>query len=268
MSFVCIYQSFFQHHFKIQITRHMVSPTKPCDLSIRSMLSCFRACCQQSHSAQQLGQDWGSLTHWLLGEITNFWIALSSTIIQYDNSALAQLMAWHCISFSMLAKHFHVSSDICLVIYIYSVHHQLSNIRGRVSKSRKHRERRSENEKFFSFRHWYNTCINVIVFDSGWKLLPKILVISTQKMPANDDLYAFRRTNMPNWSREPNNLKLCLENRNFLDSLIRGTLVGNIIVDHSDVVGALPLCAAPIRSSFLTLGFNGLGKDKDKTRNI
>ena len=35
-------------------------------------------------------------------------------------------------------------------------------------------------------------------------------------------------------------------------SNIRCTLVGNIIVDHSDVVGALPVDAAPITSSFST----------------
>ena len=35
-------------------------------------------------------------------------------------------------------------------------------------------------------------------------------------------------------------------------SNISGTLVGNKIVDHSDVVGASPVGAAPITSSFLT----------------
>ena len=35
-------------------------------------------------------------------------------------------------------------------------------------------------------------------------------------------------------------------------SNIRDTLIGNSIVDHSDVVGALPVGAAPTTSSFLT----------------
>ena len=35
-------------------------------------------------------------------------------------------------------------------------------------------------------------------------------------------------------------------------SKINGTLVGNKIVDHSDVVGASPGGAAPTTSSFLT----------------
>ena len=47
----------------------------------------------------------------------------------------------------------------------------------------------------------------------------------------------------------------------------RRTLVGNKIVDHSDVVGAWHVGAAP--STFfilnLTPGFNGLGKDNCKT---
>ena len=40
-------------------------------------------------------------------------------------------------------------------------------------------------------------------------------------------------------------------------------LVGNYIVDHSDVVGASPIGAAPTTSS---CGFNGLGKNNCKTR--
>ena len=36
------------------------------------------------------------------------------------------------------------------------------------------------------------------------------------------------------------------------NSNIRRTLAGNKIVDHSDVVGASPLCAAPTTSSFTT----------------
>ena len=35
-------------------------------------------------------------------------------------------------------------------------------------------------------------------------------------------------------------------------SNISGTLIGNKIVDHSDVVGALPVGIAPTTSSFLT----------------
>ena len=51
-------------------------------------------------------------------------------------------------------------------------------------------------------------------------------------------------------------------------SNISRTLVGNKIVDNSDVVGASPVGAAPTTSSFLTLtpGFNGLGKDHCKRR--
>ena len=48
-------------------------------------------------------------------------------------------------------------------------------------------------------------------------------------------------------------------------SNMRRTLVGNKIVDHSDVVGASPVGTAPTISSFLTPGFNELGKDE--TRN-
>ena len=36
-------------------------------------------------------------------------------------------------------------------------------------------------------------------------------------------------------------------------SNIRRTLVGNKIGDHSDVVGASPVCAAPTTSSFSTI---------------
>ena len=46
-------------------------------------------------------------------------------------------------------------------------------------------------------------------------------------------------------------------------SKIRRTLEGNKIIDHSDVVGASPVGAAPTTSSFsiyLTPGLNGLGK--------
>ena len=49
---------------------------------------------------------------------------------------------------------------------------------------------------------------------------------------------------------------------------LRRTLVGNKIVDHSDVVRASPVGAAPTTSSFSTWtpGFIGLGKDNCKVR--
>ena len=51
---------------------------------------------------------------------------------------------------------------------------------------------------------------------------------------------------------------------------ISGTSVGNIMVDHSDVVGASPVGAAPTSNYIfilnLTPGINGLGKDKCKKR--
>ena len=47
----------------------------------------------------------------------------------------------------------------------------------------------------------------------------------------------------------------------FQTSNIGPTLVGNTVIDHSDVVGASPVGAAPITSSFST-GFNILLKDK------
>ena len=52
-------------------------------------------------------------------------------------------------------------------------------------------------------------------------------------------------------------------------SNISRTLVGNKIVDHSDVVGASPVGAAPTMYIFildLTPGLNRLGKDNCKTR--
>ena len=49
-------------------------------------------------------------------------------------------------------------------------------------------------------------------------------------------------------------------------SNIRRTLVGNKIIDHSDVVGASPVGAAATTSSFSTCSFNGLGKHNCKTR--
>ena len=50
-------------------------------------------------------------------------------------------------------------------------------------------------------------------------------------------------------------------------SNIRGTLLGNKIVDHSDVVGASPAATAPNYISILDLisGFNGFGKVSCKT---
>ena len=51
---------------------------------------------------------------------------------------------------------------------------------------------------------------------------------------------------------------------------ISDTLVGNKMADHSGVVGALPVGAAPTMFSYLTLhltpGFNGLGRDNCKMR--
>ena len=51
-------------------------------------------------------------------------------------------------------------------------------------------------------------------------------------------------------------------------SNISCTLVGNKIVNHSDVVGASPVSAAPTTIFILdiTSGFTGLGKDNCKTR--
>ena len=49
-------------------------------------------------------------------------------------------------------------------------------------------------------------------------------------------------------------------------SNISCTLVGNKIVDHSDVVGASPVGAAPTACSFLTPGLDGLDKDNCKMR--
>ena len=47
-------------------------------------------------------------------------------------------------------------------------------------------------------------------------------------------------------------------------SNISHALIGNKIVDHSDVVGASPVGAAPTASSFLRPGFNILHKDNYK----
>ena len=51
-------------------------------------------------------------------------------------------------------------------------------------------------------------------------------------------------------------------------SNISYTLVSSKIVDHSDLIGAQPVGAAPTTSSFFTSTpvFNGLGKDNGKTR--
>ena len=49
------------------------------------------------------------------------------------------------------------------------------------------------------------------------------------------------------------NLSAYIKNSNYRKtSSISRTLVGNKIVDHSDVVGATPVGAAPTTSSFLT----------------
>ena len=51
-------------------------------------------------------------------------------------------------------------------------------------------------------------------------------------------------------------------------STMSRTLVGNKILDHSDVVGASPVCTAPTNIFILDLtdGFSGLGKDNCRTR--
>ena len=53
-------------------------------------------------------------------------------------------------------------------------------------------------------------------------------------------------------------------------SNIRHTLVGNKLVDHSDVVGASPVGAAPTKSSFATkrLAWIGQRQLQDEARNI
>ena len=51
-------------------------------------------------------------------------------------------------------------------------------------------------------------------------------------------------------------------------SNIRNTLVGNKIVDHLDVVGALLVGAAPTSSSFSTYHLAGQRQLQDETRNI
>ena len=43
----------------------------------------------------------------------------------------------------------------------------------------------------------------------------EILIISMQKKPAIDGLYPLRRTKIPKWSREPNDLKCVLQEQNF-----------------------------------------------------
>ena len=77
-------------------------------------------------------------------------------------------------------------------------------------------------------------------------------------------------TSMHEWSR-PSLLQILACHLGFVNyrqvSNIRRTLVGNKIVDHSDVVGASPVGAAPTTSSYLdlTAGFIGLGNDNCKT---
>ena len=46
------------------------------------------------------------------------------------------------------------------------------------------------------------------------------------------------------------------------------TLIGNKIVDHSDIVGASPVGAAPTTSSLSTLHLTGQRQLQDETRNI
>ena len=52
------------------------------------------------------------------------------------------------------------------------------------------------------------------------------------------------------WNEDPDP-KACVRNYRQVSN-IRRTLVGNQIVDHSDVVGASPVGAAPTTSSFST----------------
>ena len=60
-------------------------------------------------------------------------------------------------------------------------------------------------------------------FFSGSKLLLQLLVISSLKKTANNDLHVFRRTKPPKWSRKPNDLKVVLgEQKFFSDSLAQG----------------------------------------------
>ena len=81
-------------------------------------------------------------------------------------------------------------------------------------------ERNVKKKKKKKFPHLCNTCIDVINFYSGSNFLLEILVISSQKKPANHDLYAFRRTKTAKWSGEPNDLKVVLgEQQTFSDSL-------------------------------------------------
>ena len=49
-------------------------------------------------------------------------------------------------------------------------------------------------------------------------------------------------------------------------SNIRRTLIGNNLVDHSDVVGASPIGAAPTTSSFLTYHLAAMDLAKATTR--
>ena len=51
-------------------------------------------------------------------------------------------------------------------------------------------------------------------------------------------------------------------------SNISNTLVGNKIVDHSDIVGASPVGAAPTSSSFLTEQWIGQRQLQDRMRNV
>ena len=60
------------------------------------------------------------------------------------------------------------------------------------------------------------------------------------------------------WASDQNHIKICLWASDLVKSNyrqvsnIRPTIVGNEIVDHSDVVGASPVGAAPTTSSFST----------------
>ena len=69
-------------------------------------------------------------------------------------------------------------------------------------------EWKKKNLFFFAFRQSYDTCINVTIFFQGQNFYFNNW--SPQKKPVNHDLYAFWRTKMPKWSREPNDRKVVL----------------------------------------------------------
>ena len=73
------------------------------------------------------------------------------------------------------------------------------------------------------------------------------------------------------WNQKLIHVKDPITNNYRKVSNIRRTVVGNIIVDHSDVVGASPVGAAPTTSSFSTytwLQWIGQRQQQGETRNI